>query len=632
MYQKTSIVSRTLWLIFTILLVLAITYVVLGYQTYIESGREKSSRIAFTVNVKPSWPWSPAFNKSFCETLEVWLRPLNVKFKVSPVRESAEIKKNAEKSDTHQSSAYLDHSLKDSAKVYRNKWFWTTNHKNIGSLYFYFRIWAGLLGLGFSSVIRTELGRKGRRLGDSHLYNMVVTTHGLVIIFFFVIPIIMGGFGNWLVPVMLKKPDISFPRINNMSYWIIPGSIMLLLLSFFAGDGVGTGWTIYPPLSRSLGHNNSSIDFAILALHVGAVSTLAASVNFCVTSYKMRGLLFTPDNIPIFVLCLGVTAFLLVIAFPVLGGALTMLLTDRHFNTSFYDPTGHGDPLLFVHLFWFFGHPEVYILILPGFGIISHVIKRGSGKKRLFGKNRIIWSIYSIAILGLIVWGHHMFTVGINVDSRAYFNVATRIIAVPTGVKVFRWLATIYGGKMKNIPINYWAVGFLVMFTIGGITGIMLSSASLDVILHDTYYVVAHFHYVLRIGAVFAIFAGFHYWFPIFTGVGLHRVWSKGQFARFFVGVNLAFFPQHFLGFIGQPRRYAEYPVQLYFWHRVSTMGRVMAWFSALTFICILYEGIVSRRGLVFACVRGTNAEFIRRGFPMGTHNDTQNPIQWENT
>jgi len=505
------------------------------------------------------------------------------------------------------------------------RWFFRTNHKDIGTLYFIFSIWSGLMGTGFSVIIRIELAMPGKILDDGQLYNLIVTAHGLVIIFFLVMPIMIGGFGNWLVPLILTMPDMAFPRINNLRFWLLPVSIILLLGSIYVDGGAGTGWTIYPPLSRRLAHPGYSIDYVIFSLHVGGVSSILASLNFVTTIFLMRPGVIPLLRVRIFAWCVAVTGFLLIVAIPVLAGALTMLLTDRNFNTSFFDPVGLGDPVLFIHLFWFFGHPEVYILILPAFGIISQVVKVGRGKYELFGKVPIIYAVIGIGVLGFIVWGHHMFTVGINVDSRAYFSTVTLIIAIPTGVKVFSWIATISGGVIKNWAIVYWAGGFLFLFTLGGLTGVILARASLDVVLHDTYYVVAHFHYVLRIGAVFAIFSGFHYWYPLFTGLGLNPVWSKGQFWTIFIGVNCTFFPQHFLGIRGIPRRYQDYADSLHGMNMFSSWGSIISLLRLYHFLFILWESLLRQRCLVFAQVLSTEGEWAFRGFPLKYHNRSQN-------
>ncbi|MGB0682677.1 MAG: cytochrome c oxidase subunit I [Magnetovibrionaceae bacterium] len=492
-----------------------------------------------------------------------------------------------------------DHGDHHHAPAGIGRWLFSTNHKDIGTMYLVFAVFAGLIGGAMSWYIRLELAAPGLQyIEDTHFYNVLLTGHGFIMVFFVVMPALIGGFGNWFIPMMIGAPDMAFPRMNNISFWLTAAGFILLLLAAFVGGGMGTGWTAYPPLASADFHAGPAVDFGILALHVAGAASILGAINFITTIMNMRAPGMTFHRMPLFIWAMFITAILLLLAVPVLAGGLTMLLTDRNFGTTFFAPEGGGDPILWQHLFWFFGHPEVYIMILPAFGIISQIVSTFS-RKPVFGYLGMAYAMAAIGVIGFVVWAHHMYTVGLDVDTRAYFVAATMVIAVPTGVKIFSWIATMWGGSISFKVPMMWAFGFIFLFVVGGVTGVVLANSGADLAFHDTYYVVAHFHYVLSLGAVFAIFAGWYYWIEKMSGKPYPETLGKIHFWLTFVGVNILFFPQHFLGMAGMPRRIPDYPDAYAGWNMVSSIGALITMLSTFFFLYVCYKTFTNKEKAV---------------------------------
>ena len=502
--------------------------------------------------------------------------------------------------DPHALPAHDDHahSHGHASPSFVRRWLMSTNHKDIGTLYITGAVIGGCVGGMLSMIMRAQLMYPHNHIVSSgEEWNAIITAHGLLMIFWMVMPALIGGMGNWFVPMMIGAPDMAFPRLNNMSFWFLAAGFVFVMLGLLLGHGAGAGWTLYPPLDNAQYSPGVATDFSLFSLHLAGISSLLGAINFIATILNMRAPGMGMFKMPLFCWSILVTAFLLLLAIPVLAGAVTMLIMDRNFGTSFFEPSGGGDPVLFQHLFWFFGHPEVYIMILPAFGVISHVVSTFA-KKPVFGYLGMVYAMVAIGFVGFIVWAHHMFVSAISDSSRIYFEVATLVVAVPTGVKVFSWIATMWGGSIEFKTPMLWALGFIFLFVIGGATGVVLANAGLDQELHNDYFLIAHFHYVLSLGAVFAIFAGFYYWIGKMSGHPYPEFWGKVHFWTTFIGVNLTFFPQHFLGLAGMPRRYPDYPDAFAGWNFVSSCGAFISGVSTMVFFYVLWRVFTSKERL----------------------------------
>ncbi len=523
------------------------------------------------------------------------------------------------------------HDAHDHHPGFFERWFMSTNHKDIGILYIFTASFLGILSVAFTMFMRLELMEPGVQYmcmegiaaaGDctpnGHLWNVMITGHGILMMFFVVIPLLFGGFGNYFMPLMIGAPDMAFPRMNNLSFWMFFAGATLAVLSVVmpGGNGQlgsGVGWVLYAPLSTN--EQGFSMDLAIFAVHLSGASSILGAINMITTFLNMRAPGMTLFKVPLFAWSIMVTAMLVLFALPVLAGAITMLLTDRNFGTTFFDPAGGGDPVLYQHILWFFGHPEVYIIIVPAFGIISHVISTFA-KKPIFGYLGMVWAMIGIGVLGFVVWAHHMYTVGMSANAQAYFMLATMVIAVPTGIKIFSWIATMWGGSIEFKTPMLFAFGFLFLFTVGGVTGIILSQAAVDRAYHDTYYVVAHFHYVMSLGAVFGIFAGIYYWVGKMSGRQYPEWAGKVHFWLMFIGANITFFPQHFLGRQGMPRRYIDYPEQFSLWNEVSTYGAFLSGISLIFFLGLIWYTLTRGEKVTEPAYWGEHAETLEWTLP----------------
>jgi cytochrome c oxidase subunit 1 len=501
------------------------------------------------------------------------------------------------------------------------RWFLSTNHKDIGILYLIVSALMGFVSIAFTMYMRLELMEPGVQYmlmedgitPNGHLWNVLITGHGILMMFFVVIPALFGGFGNYFMPLMIGAPDMAFPRLNNLSFWMYVAGSTLAVLSLVSPGGndqlgAGVGWVMYAPLSTTEG--GYSMDLAIFAIHVSGASSILGAINMITTFLNMRAPGMTLHKTPLFAWSIFVTAFLILLSLPVLAGAITMLLTDRNFGTGFFDPAAGGDPVLYQHLLWFFGHPEVYIIIVPGFGIVSHVISTFS-KKPIFGYLGMVYAMIGIGVLGFVVWAHHMYTVGLSATQQQYFMLATMVIAVPTGIKIFSWIATMWGGSISFKTPMLFAMGFLFLFTVGGVTGVILAQAGVDRAYHDTYYVVAHFHYVMSLGAVFCIFSGMYYWIGKMSGRQYPETLGKIHFWMMFIGANLTFFPQHFLGRQGMPRRILDYPEAFSLWNEVSSYGAFLSGASFVLFFYIIFATLTKGAKLTEPAYWGPHADTL---------------------